>query len=846
MDTLIKTILPARKGIENEIIFRSATRSDIVGLFDYMAGIQDNDFTINLITKVYYNTRYAKTGRFDAADVVETILSDYSYPKMTKNSVNIITKRKLNTHHLVGKSIVLNSKLETPKDKDYAKKLKQKDWNSLKLLFRIGFTMDGYRIDMSLTKYITKEASLASDSFRTVLTRNMHEFVRHLTRTKIMTSYLNTTINDKLSDSKRIKAMIGFLDAISSDDYFSPEIELEITSKTIDKEEFKRDFIVALKHSSINRDDLIHDARMKTQLEYRQIVNNPIPLNHKALVMLHNFQVPVDGVGYSVTYKKDGERMMIYSTDFGVMFMATSTSVDTAVSVVPPITVIDAELINDTIVLFDCSVRDSNEVQSDHKDRVKWLTGVAKKISNVRPCIVSTFYYPTKAKPLSKICADLWNPKRIESLDYDVDGLIFTPLKHYSDTIYKWKPVKYLTVDFLVSFVRSRGVHRFYTLYCTANRRGEPGHKVFNTFPNVEMVPFQPRSTNPNIRQLEILRPLDNHTTYELAWNGKKWVVHRQRPGKYPNKLSVANETFNLIRSPITIDNITNPSLVYKPNIGHNALGKDLRDMKQFHRTVKYNIYTDYISNDRAPIKMLLDIGSGTGGDIKKWFGARFTRVVGIEPNADSIRQSEERFTTIMSDPRFKEYTSDIRFLPINMTLEDFFKSSEYADLKRSAVKFDYVTSFFSIHYYLTTKRRYDELFKYLRPLVKTHARFIIVTLDGKRVLERFKRSKTNRLGHLADPSDMNTYMIELVGKPKKSIVSNVIRMTSSSFGTPMEEHLVDFELLKLTAPKYGWKMVPRSQKPFSKYFTKASYMTRAFKTVSFLNSCIVFEAVDT
>ena len=83
----------------------------------------------------------------------------------------------------------------------------------------------------------------------------------------------------------------------------------------------------------------------------------------------------------------------------------------------------------------------------------------------------------------------------------------------------------------------------------------------------------------------------------------------------YPNSLEVALDNWKDINDPVTVETME---------------GKDLDLVFTYHNRVKKSLY------DYAKGKTLLDIGSGKGGDIKKWKNANFTHIVAVEPNSDN------------------------------------------------------------------------------------------------------------------------------------------------------------------------------------------------------------------
>lgn len=220
--------------------------------------------------------------------------------------------------------------------------------------------------------------------------------------------------------------------------------------------------------------------------------------------------------------------------------------------------------------------------------------------------------------------------------EYETDGLIFTPnvgpynphsgslpldervLSKHPDIV-KYKPVEKMTIDFMITDVGTN-----YELY-TYNSRTKK-MEIFNQYPRV------PKSFAD--------RELVTGTIVEIGFNGEESshltpVFHRIRGDKnLPNGTDVANATFKDIRNPISDDML---------------MGRNLRLMRHYHSRVKRMMFEWALEKLAKPTNVLLDLGSGRGGDIGKWRG--FDRIIAVEPNAEYITEMKERLITYgMSD----------------------------------------------------------------------------------------------------------------------------------------------------------------------------------------------------
>jgi len=114
---------------------------------------------------------------------------------------------------------------------------------------------------------------------------------------------------------------------------------------------------------------------------------------------------------------------------------------------------------------------------------------------------------------------------------------------------------------------------------------------------------------------------------FEFEWKYSKkfldyaFVPVRERVDKgIPNTMEVAEDDWNLINDPITVDDLT---------------GNSLTLMRRYHNKVKVALLNELASKTKDAV--LLDIGSGRGGDKFKW--SRFKRVYAVEPDKKNLRE---------------------------------------------------------------------------------------------------------------------------------------------------------------------------------------------------------------
>lgn len=209
-------------------------------------------------------------------------------------------------------------------------------------------------------------------------------------------------------------------------------------------------------------------------------------------------------------------------------------------------------------------------------------------------------------------------------ISWETDGLIFTPTErpyneirdaygqkafdgNYSLTR-KAKPWEKLTIDFQVG-KSEIGIMTILVIVGPSKYEPFSGSEGFEWNGNVD------------------LDDLKEGRVYEFAWKysdkfaDNAFVAVREREDKpVPNAGSTAKSVWRLINNPMTDDDLSGKSLIF---------------MRQYHNKVKRAVIENLASSVVNPI--LLDLGSGSGGDYFKW--RNIGRVYAVEPDKINIRE---------------------------------------------------------------------------------------------------------------------------------------------------------------------------------------------------------------
>lgn len=381
------------------------------------------------------------------------------------------------------------------KDETHVPTFDNKDFN-----FRISYTNE------TILSNDDKEViALLSDT-------KSKKFFRHINRVSFKHPDYPIRIDLSVVKSNKSSRNNSFKDSkvIESPEQFEIEIELlNEPALLFDSNDLYSKLQTCIMHILCGMQDTLYpigNATISRVInEYKTLIKvDPIFCgpSSQTLQMHHLFNTSSFNIltDYTVTDKADGFRKLLFIDSTGKLFYITTNLqiqfCGVTVESQPNIfnSLIDGEHIthdkNDkfinTYAAFDCyylngkSLRDAPFVKSEHKDTTisrynelrKLVAHIRDSISNLTffPIFTKEFYQTSDSSSIFKQCEKLLdNIEKNESYNYNTDGLIFTPSylsvgadkvdqsssepsKKVWNSSFKWKPVEYNTIDFLVTF----------------------------------------------------------------------------------------------------------------------------------------------------------------------------------------------------------------------------------------------------------------------------------------------------------------------------------------------------------------------------------------------------------
>jgi hypothetical protein len=386
---------------------------------------------------------------------------------------------------------------------------------------------------------------------------------------------------------------------------------------------------------------------------------------------------------------------------------------------------------------------------------------------------------------------------------YETDGLVFTPNNTVYNThsnsvpleqrvlskhpdIVKWKPLEKLTIDFYV--IDMGEYYELYT-YNSFNRQLE----LFDKYSKVSKKDL-PSIISGSIVEIGFTEDL-------------KPVFHKIREDKsLPNNTDIARAVFKDILNPITEETVA---------------GKGFKLMRHYHNKIKKQLFDYALDKINGP-KVLLDLGSGKGGDIGKW--KEFDRIIAVEPNSEYIQEMKQRLITYHMEDR-------VTIIQVRAQDTDIIAT----ELRRLGIdKVSCISCMLAMTFLWESSQTLNSFVNTLKSFLIDGGMFVYFVMDGDLVEQLFRPAfLTSDMGNTTIGHDYNLKDIDFNGAKLKLLGSNKVHVhINESIVTDQEEYLVHLDDLAL---RLEWQegrreradkeqFLPLNEKGFSSLFTYGSF----------------------
>lgn len=515
---------------------------------------------------------------------------------------------------------------------------------------------------------------------------------------------------------------------------------------------------------------------------------------------------------YYVTEKTDGFRCVLIGLDNKVYLLSDVVNKISECESVTKEFILDGELCDDVIYIFDCLQFGDTLCKSTYPERLGYAKSAIDFVQQTMD--VCKYDFKLKMKNILPLSKEAIKQVYETKYDYKIDGLIFTPKNEiYFNNSLKWKPIENLTIDFLVIKAKSA-----FHLYVGISRRDYDSMGIFKNldmgkipvlvaYKNYFPIPFS-TIRNPllyifNTDDKEVINELSKPCIAEF----RQKVVNNKLMGW--EFLHVRKDRQERLDQGTLFGNDykTAERVMEQYYIPLNY--EDLLDFKDSHYFVKEKSAL-HKANTRinGQIKKdifalgsgnLIDIGAGKGQNMQEYKN-HFTNVLAIDKDNLALSEMITRLRTTEGSVNLEVLNADIM----------------HADLSKYKGWANMVTINFAIHYMIQSLVDMLKLYNIVN-MVLREGYFAFTCLNGKKVLEALKQ---NHIEYFEN--GVLKYAIKLVTKDKEITLNKVEVLLPFSNNKYYEEHLVDVDKVINTFTKKGYELV--TSDGFSKYLDNPKF----------------------
>lgn len=446
---------------------------------------------------------------------------------------------------------------------------------------------------------------------------------------------------------------------------------------------------------------------------------------------------------------------------------------------------------------------------------------------------------------------DLWN-NRNKYFEYLLDGLIFTSLnnlykqKNNMHITYKWKDVH--TID--VRVINDKKDDTIW--YFDVNRKNDNKYDIIENYTYDEK-----KDINGTVK-------FGEYDIVEFMFDDKQnqFIPLRLRNDKnIPNARLTVESVIKAIEDNINIDEIFNMTDIDFGSVFYQEINQKQKyrkksldiNMREFHNYIKNKlIQYPYINSNNIignNNKSLLDVSTGKGGDLMKYWYAKYYNILALDISSNSLEEFNKRIKKF-NKPELNitlinaDSTKNILSYDAGINDIDKKKLKIYFDQHKD-YKFDKIVCNFAISYMFTDDDPYAEnFFKNIYELLKNNdGVFVGTLLDGDKLDEYFIKNKKKEI--IAKNNGDIFYKIKPLGKYYKKNNNNKILVSRHEWIYPIYEKVIYKYILEKSLAKYNLELI--QYKNFKDYYNdfkkdKKKILSNNEQKISFLHYSFIIK----
>lgn len=440
------------------------------------------------------------------------------------------------------------------------------------------------------------------------------------------------------------------------------------------------------------------------------------------------------------------------------------------------------------------------------------------------------------------------------------DGIIFTPDNHPYDPavselplldrkltrrpdIVKWKPLDQLTIDFEIRHIAvfptpeqpwtgpgiellsgvssrwdSRRINSLDRIYRDQLHRGFSGSRM--VFQGSSSHPF---NASTDLVMNDLLRSAPNGTIMEFRWTpvlgdrlpgtqtdvpegtrGQLEAIRSRSDKIYPNNLDVALDVWEDIHSPLSLEVMrgTRFGLVFR-----------------YHNREKWSLFNavGQATRGKSP-KVLLDIGSGRGGDVYKWVESGFTHVICVEPSEENRIELQRRLT---------EASIEALIVPtVGQDVEQIIQTVERFSPTRNVHAISYMLS---LSFFFDKPESVASIVEIANRTLVEGGHFIAFTIDGKYVRQYFNNPQNYVSYNNVRRSRFQMIQFEMRPPLPNIPVENIYIDIPGTIVRQQTEYLTDLQELRRLLESIGLTLVAESRADKERFMTQEELVFSSF-----------------